>query len=165
MSTFWHFIWSFYSFPRPWDNLEQCGQYLSYWCPGSSWRCHQMETFSALLALCVGVHWSPAWWVIRVTMILVNIVSGCLMAPNLSSNRSQRMDLHDDIIKWKHYSRYWPFVPGIGEFPAQRPVTQSFAVFFDLCLVINGWVNSHEAGDLRRHCTDYDVIVMSVQSP
>ena len=39
---------------------------------------------------------------------------------------------HDDIIKWKHFPRYWPFVP--GEFPLQRPVTRSFDVFFDLRL-------------------------------
>ena len=42
------------------------------------------------------------------------------------------------------------------EFPAQRPVTRSFDVFFDLCL--NGWVNNNEAGDLRRHRAHCDVI-------
>ena len=45
-----------------------------------------------------------------------------------------------------------------GEFPAQRPVTQRLAVFFDLRR-INGWVNN-EAGNLRRHRAHYDVIVM-----
>ena len=40
--------------------------------------------------------------------------------------------------------------PVNGEFPAQRPVTRSFDVFFDLPW-INGWVNNREAGDLRRH--------------
>ena len=48
-----------------------------------------------------------------------------------------------------------------GEFPAQSPVTRSFDVFFDLCLN-DGWVNNREAGDLRRHCVHYDVIVMVV---
>ena len=33
---------------------------------------------------------------------------------------------HDDVIKWKHYPQ------GTGEFPAQRPVTENFDVFFDL---------------------------------
>ena len=47
-----------------------------------------------------------------------------------------------------------------GEFPAQRPVTRSFDVFFDLRLKKNGWVNNREAGDLRRHRSHYDVIVM-----
>ena len=48
---------------------------------------------------------------------------------------------------------------GPGEFPAQRPVTRSFGVFFDLRLE-HGWVNNGEAGDLRRHRPHYDVIVM-----
>ena len=48
--------------------------------------------------------------------------------------------------------------PVPGEFPAQRPVTRSFDVFFDL---INDWVNHREAGDLRRHRAHYDVIVMN----
>ena len=41
---------------------------------------------------------------------------------------------HDDVIKWKHFPRYWPFVRGTGQFPTQRPVTWSFDVFFDLRL-------------------------------
>ena len=36
----------------------------------------------------------------------------------------------------EHLPRYWPFVlvnsPVTGEFPSQRAVTQSFAVFFDV---------------------------------
>ena len=39
---------------------------------------------------------------------------------------------HDDVIKWEHLPRYWPFVRGIHR--PQRPVTRSFDVFFDLCL-------------------------------
>ena len=46
-----------------------------------------------------------------------------------------------------------------GKFPAQRPVTRSFAIFF-VCVWINDWVNDREAGDLRRNCAHYDVIVM-----
>ena len=44
---------------------------------------------------------------------------------------------NDDVIKWKHFPRYWPFVRGIHQsavVPAQRPVTRSFDVFFDLHL-------------------------------
>ena len=39
---------------------------------------------------------------------------------------------HDDVMKWKYFSRYWRF--GTGGFPSQRPVARSFDVFFDLCL-------------------------------
>ena len=35
------------------------------------------------------------------------------------------------------------------------------ALMFSLiCSLINGWVNNHEAGDLRRHRAHYDVIVI-----
>ena len=50
--------------------------------------------------------------------------------------------------------------PVTGEFPAQRPVTRSFDVFFDLCL--DKWLrNNREAGDLRRHRAHYDATVVS----
>ena len=49
--------------------------------------------------------------------------------------------------------------PVTGEFPAQRPVTWSFDVFFDLHLN-ECRVNNHGAGDFRRHRTHYDVTAM-----
>ena len=51
---------------------------------------------------------------------------------------------------------------GPGEFPAQRPVTRSFDVFFDLRLN-KRLENNCEAGDLRRYRAHYDVIVMCWQ--
>ena len=71
----------------------------------TTWWRHQMEIFSALLAICAG-------------------------------NSSV-----------------------FGEFPAQRPVTRSFDVFFDLC-PINDWVNNRVADDLRCSRAHYDVTVM-----
>ena len=50
-----------------------------------------------------------------------------------------------------------PPVP--DDFPAQRPVTRSFNVFF-ICVWINAWVNNRKAGDLRRYRAHYDVTVM-----
>ena len=61
-----------------------------------------------------------------------------------------------DVIKWKHFPCYWPFVRGTGEFPSERPVTRSFGVLFDLRLN-KRLVNNREAGDLRRHRAHYDV--------
>ena len=70
-------------------------------CSTSWWR-HQMETFSALLALCAGNS------------------------------------------------------PVTGDFPAQRPVTRSFDVFFDLCrnkrLSKQGWWFETLSCSLWRHC-------------
>ena len=38
--------------------------------------------------------------------------------------------IHDGVIKWKHFPRYWPFVREIHR--GQRPVTRSIDVFFDV---------------------------------
>ena len=29
--------------------------------------------------------------------------------------------IHDDVIKWKHFPCYWPFVPGIHRSPVNSP--------------------------------------------
>ena len=82
------------------DKLNNCvcGVIINH----AAWRRHQMETFSALLALCEG---------------------------------------------------NWPVT---SEFPAQRSVTRSFDIFFE----INSWINNRGAGNLRRHRAHHDVTVM-----
>ena len=74
-------------------------------CP---WWRHEMETFSALLALVTGDRW-----------------------PVNSTHKGQ----------WR----------GALVFPL-------------ICAWTNAWVNNREAGDLRRHCAHYDVIVMHRQN-
>ena len=72
---------------------------------------------------------------------------------------------HDDVIKWKHFSRNWPFVRGIHRSPVNSPHKGQWrgALMFSLIWVwINGWVNNREAGDLRHYRAHYDVIVMDV---
>ena len=69
---------------------------------------------------------------------------------------------HDDAINWKHFPRYWPFVPGSSpvtvEFPAQRPVTRSFEVLFDVRLNTQlskqswGWWFETSSCPLWSHC-------------
>ena len=68
---------------------------------------------------------------------------------------------HDDVMKWKHFPRYGPLIgeyTGPGEFPAQRPVTRSFEVFFDLRLNKRlgkqswGWWFEMPSFPLWRHC-------------
>ena len=70
---------------------------------------------------------------------------------------------HDDVIKWKHFLRHWPFVRGIHRSPVHSPHKGHWrgALMFSLiCVWINGWVNNGEAGDLRRYRAHYDVTVM-----
>ena len=77
--------------------------------------------------------------------------------------RSRSCVFHDDVIKWKHFPRNWPFVRVIHRSPVNSPRKGQWrgALMFSLfCARINGWVNNREAGDLRRHPTHCDVIVM-----
>ena len=70
---------------------------------------------------------------------------------------------HDDVIKWKHFPRYWPFVRGIHRWPVNSPHKGQWrgALAFSVIWAwINGWVNNGEAGDLRRYRAIYDVTVM-----
>ena len=69
---------------------------------------------------------------------------------------------HDDVIKWKISSVLLALCAGkspvSGEFPSQRPVTQSFDVFFDLWLNERlskqscGWWSETPSCLLWRHC-------------
>ena len=70
---------------------------------------------------------------------------------------------HDDVIKWKHFPRYWSFARGIHRLPVNSPHKGQWCgalVFSLICAWINGWVNNHEAGDLRRHRAHYDILVI-----
>ena len=103
----------------------------------NSWWRHQMETFSALLAICAG-----------------------------NSPGTFPLPTHDDVIKWKHFPRYWPFVRGIHRSPVNSPHKGQWRgdlMFCLICVWINDWEYNREAGDLRRYRTHYDVTVMFLQ--
>ena len=46
-----------------------------------------------------------------------------------------------------------------GEFPAHKSQWRGALMFTLVCAWMNGWVNNREAGDWRRHCTQYDITV------
>ena len=73
------------------------------------------------------------------------------MWPRVTGPMDIKRTSHDDVMEWKHFPRYWPFLWGI-----YRP-----ALMFSLISAwINGRVNNREAGDLRHHRGHYDVTVM-----
>ena len=75
------------------------------------------------------------------------------------------VDKHDDVIKWKHFPRYWSFVRGIHRSPVNSPHKGQWRVALMVSLVcarINGRVNNREAGDLRRHHAHCDVTVVKM---
>ena len=84
------------------------------------------------------------------------------MSLSCERNRTAMM-IHDYVIKWQHFPRYWPFYAGnspvTGEFPSQSQWRGALMSSL-ICAQINDWVNNREAGDLRRHRAHYDVSVM-----
>ena len=70
--------------------------------------------------------------------------------------------LHDEVIKWKHFPRYWPFVQGIHWSPVNslhKGQWHGSLMFSLICAWKNGSVNNRDAGDLRPHGIHYDVTV------
>ena len=71
--------------------------------------------------------------------------------------------LHGDIVKWKHFPRYWPFVRGIHRSAFSSPHKGQWRealMFSFISPWTNGWVNNRDAGDLRCDRAHYDVTVM-----
>ena len=74
------------------------------------------------------------------------------------------------IISWRHHQMetfstllalfFWGGNPPVTVgFPSLRPVTRSFDIFF-ICAWTNGWRNTRDTSDLKRHRTHYDVTSM-----
>ena len=80
-----------------------------------------------------------------------------------SVNAQFTLTIHDDVVKWKHFPHYWPFVRGIHRSPVKSPHKGQWRGTLMLslsCAWINDWMNNREAGDLTRHHANYDVNVM-----
>ena len=74
--------------------------------------------------------------------------------PRLSVKSIVHSLVHDDVIKWKHFPRCWPFVREIHRSPVNSPHKGQWRGALMFCLIctwINGWVNNREAGNLRLH--------------
>ena len=88
----------------------------------------------------------------------LNTVITCQLGPLFTRG-------HDDVIKWKHFPRYWPFVRGIHRSPVNSPHKGQWRgalMFSFICVWINAWANNRKAGDLRRYRAHYDVTVMVI---
>ena len=94
----------------------------------------------------VEIRWRPCDVVIMPCIslwtesLLIQIKAWCLCRPP-----------HDDVIKWKHFPRYWLIVWGIHRWPVNSPHKGQWrgALMFTLiCAWTNCWVNNPYDGDL-----------------
>ena len=75
---------------------------------------------------------------------------------------------YNDVMKWKHFPRYWPFMRGISRSSVNSPHKGQWrgALMLSLlCAWTDSWTNNGCAGDLRRHRAHYDVIKWDVVVP
>ena len=82
-----------------------------------------------------------------------------------SSQLYQLSNQHDDVIKWKHFPRQWPFVRGIRRSLVNSPHKGHWRGALMISLIwawTDSWANNGDAGDLRRYRAHYDVIVMEM---
>ena len=100
-------------------------------------------------------------WVVQIWQGQTKDVPEIIQRTQISRNQLARF--HDEVIKWKHFPRYWPFVHGIHRSPVNSLHKGQWCrafMFSFICAWIYGWINNCEAGDLRCHRTHSDVIVM-----
>ena len=70
---------------------------------------------------------------------------------------------HDDVIKWKHFPRYWPFVRGIDRSPVNSPHKSQWrgALMFALICAVKKRLSKHSWGWwFETHRAHYDVIII-----
>ena len=107
-------------------------------------------------------HHDSVWWL---GFCMIKGVSAGIWLLYMAHSRARYLSVHhDDVIRWKHFPRYWPFVRGIHRWiPSQRPETRNFDVFFDIRLNKRlskqswGWWFDTPSGPLLRHC-NVDII-------
>ena len=60
---------------------------------------------------------------------------------------------HDDVVKWKLFLRYWPFVRAIHWSPvdsSHKSQWRGTLMLSLICAWTHDWANNRDAGDLRR---------------
>ena len=63
--------------------------------------------------------------------------------------------VHDDVIKWKHFPRYWPFVRGIHRWPSDFSYKGQWCgalIFSLICAGTKRWWFETSSRSLWSHC-------------
>ena len=108
------------------------------WLYNKSSRCYICNILTSFLIRC-GRGWKP---------------------PFHTHVHDQNLYQHDDVIKWKDFPWYWPFVRGIHRSTVNSPYKGQWRgslMFSLMCARTHDWAN---AEDLTRHQAHHDVTVM-----
>ena len=113
--------------PYTWWFYTQCGEFT-----GTGEFPAQRTSYAENVSIWWRYH-DSVWWL---GFCMIKGVSAGIWLLHTAHSRARYLSVHhDDVIRWKHFPRYWPFVRAIHRWiPAQRPETRSFDVFFDIRL-------------------------------
>ena len=73
----------------------------------------------------------------------------------------------DNVTKWKHFPRYWPFVWEIHQWAVDSPLKGQWSgalVFSFIYASTNSWANNQDTDNLRHHYAHYDITGMKNSS-
>ena len=125
--------------------LHSAGGRLTWWRPRRT--CNTWTPYTLIGVL--------VWW-------LVTSATLESRTPRQREGSNLQND-HDDVIRWKHFPRHWPFVRGIHRSPVNSLHKGHWGgalMLSFICVWTNGWADHWDAGDLKRHRTHNDVTVM-----
>ena len=170
---------------KNWDNfaMPDAGEYwlgkqLHFLCPPDLWNfpgTALLKTFvSELSYLCCCYYWCwvqnekhlSEWTALScksgssVGLLLYSFPPIYMYGTWLEHHCARR---YDDVIKWKHFLHYWPFVRGIHWSPVDSPHKDQWSgalMFASIYAWTNDWANNRDTGDLRCHHAHYDTTVM-----
>ena len=125
-----------------------------WWNLSGSW-CHQGISIH-------GINLFHTEYSIFITQLVVYYIVCNIIFHNITASINRSLSLPMNVIKWKHFLHYWPFVWGIHRSPVNSLHKGQWCRAFFLLIYawINGWVNNHEAGDLRCYCAHYNVTII-----
>ena len=130
--------------------------------PGQNWKINIHNSYERSLVYTYIIKWRRRVW-----STLLQVMACPLFRPlgiNFIGWVCNLLYTYHLVIKWKHFPCYRPFVREIHRPPVNFPHKGQWcgALMFSLiCPWTNGWVNSRDTGDLRRHRAHYGFIVMS----
>ena len=128
-------------------------------------KIHQvLERFVSFSNMHLEVHFTNLLWIeVDLRKILISFL--CLFHGRYFENGLGEAMWHQTW--WRHQMETFSALLVPGEFPAQRPVTRSFDVIFDLRLNKRlrkqscGWWFETLSGPLWRHCNVYNFDILS----
>ena len=133
----------------------------------SSWPIPYVTIYRDGTKICIFLFQRAVLWIWCimgfVRLIYCSAISFINTERHFQRRRGTHIHVHDDVIKWKHFPRYWPFVRRFPRSPVNFPHKGQWRgalMFFDLRLnkrlskQLWGWWSETPSRPLWLHCND-----------